>query len=140
MTDATAARSVPAAHLLLLAMIAIWGASYVAVKDAISYLQPFAVIAARFWVAVVCLLPFALSNANRGQLAAALRPGLVTGIVLAIGYGTQTYGMQETRASTGGFMAGLIPLLVAAGGFLFFGEPMRRNSLLGLASGFTGIV
>jgi drug/metabolite transporter (DMT)-like permease len=34
----------------------------------------------------------------------------------------------------------LIPLLVAAGGFLFFGEPMRRNSLLGLGSGLTGIV
>src|SRR5688572_20145088 len=117
------------AQLLLLAMIVIWGASYVAVKDALTYVRPFPVIAARFWIAVLCLLPFLSRQDGFPAMRRSFVPGLLTGLVLAAGYGLQTYGMEETRASTGGFLAGLIPLLVAVGGFAFFGEPMRRNSL-----------
>ncbi len=126
-------------HALLLLMIAIWGVSYVVVKDTLALLSPFAIVAIRFWLAVVCLLPLALRGDAMANLRAAARPGLLTGVALAIGYLLQTVGMRETTASMGGFLAGLIPLLVAVGGFLLFGASLGRRGLLGLALGFAGM-
>lgn len=136
----TSAPRLPMPQLLLLAMIAIWGGSYVAVKDSLSYLQPFAVIAGRFWLAVLCLLPFLPWSALRGDLRRTAGTGLATGLVLALGYGLQTIGMNETSASMGGFLAGLIVLLVAVGGFLFLGAPLRAGAIVGLLLGLGGLV
>lgn len=126
-------------HLLLLAMIAIWGGSYAAVKVALETVSPFAVVGSRFWLAVLCLLPFVL-RAAPGTMAATRTKGLITGTALLIGYALQTVGMQETTASMGGFLSGLIVLLVAIGGVLFLGASVRANTVLGLLLGFAGLV
>lgn len=132
-----AARFAP--HALLLLMIAIWGGSYVVVKSALGSLEPFAIIALRFWIAVACITPFVLSGRARAQLRAVLVPGSVTGIALGVGYLLQTVGMRETSASMGGFLAGLIPLLVAVGGWLVFHARPGRIGTVGLALGFVGM-
>lgn len=132
-----AARYTP--HALLLLMIAIWGISYAVVKDALGSLAPFAILAVRFWLAVLCLLPFLLGRGQRANLRRAAAPGLITGVALAVGYMLQTVGMRETTASMGGFLAGLIPLLVALGGFLLFHARLRRLGWLGLTLGFAGM-
>jgi drug/metabolite transporter (DMT)-like permease len=120
-------------------MIAIWGGSYAVVKTALDSLSPFAVIALRFWIAVLCLLPFL-----RAGLFADLRrtrgPGLAAGLVLALGYVLQTAGMRETSASMGGFLAGIIVLLVGIGGFLFLGAPIGIRSAVGLLLGLCGML
>jgi drug/metabolite transporter (DMT)-like permease len=126
-------------HLLLLAMIAIWGGSYASVKVALDTVSPFAVIASRFWLAVLCLLPFVLRSAP-GSMALARGKGLITGAALLTGYALQTVGMTETTASMGGFLSGLIVLLVAIGGVLFLGARMRSNTVLGLCLGLAGLV
>ena len=132
-----AARFAP--HLLMLAMIAIWGGSYAAVKIALGSLSPFVVIALRFWIAVPCMLPFL-----RGPVLADLRrsagPGIAAGLVLALGYLLQTVGMNETSASMGGFLAGLIVLLVAVGGFVMFRAKFGKHSVIGLLLGLCGLV
>jgi drug/metabolite transporter (DMT)-like permease len=126
-------------HLLLTAMIAIWGGSYAAVKVALDALPPFLVIALRFWIAVLCLLPF-LRRSIGSELRATLRPGLYAGLVLTLGYLLQTVGMNETSASMGGFLAGLIVLLVGLGGFLFFRAPFGRLSVTGFVVGLAGML
>jgi drug/metabolite transporter (DMT)-like permease len=131
-----AARYTP--HALLLLMIAIWGVSYVVVKDALALCPPLPIVAARFWLAVLCVLPFAL-RAGRAALWAALWPGCITGAALALGYLLQTFGIQETSASMGGFLAGLIPLLVALGGLLVFGARLGVLGFVGLVMGFAGM-
>ena len=135
--SAGAARFTP--HLLLLAMIAIWGGSYAAVKIALGSLCPFVVIALRFWIAVPCLLPFL-----RGPVLADLRrsagPGIGAGAVLGLGYLLQTVGMNETSASMGGFLAGLIVLLVAVGGFVLFRARFGLLSAVGLLLGLLGLL
>ena len=133
-----AARFAP--HALLLLMIVIWGGSFVAAKSALDSLAPFAIVAARFWIAVVCLLPFVLRRGAGTELRAVLRPGAVTGVALAIGYLLQFVGMNETSASMGGFLAGLIPLLVALGGWLVFHSKLGRVGLIGLALGIAGML
>jgi len=126
-------------HLAMTAMIAIWGGSYAVVKLALASLSPLAVITLRFWLAVLCLLPF-VRPGIRHQLRQARGPGLAAGAVLAIGYLGQTYGMQGTSASMGGFLAGLIVPLVALGGWLLFGGRFGRSAVVGLLLGCFGIV
>jgi drug/metabolite transporter (DMT)-like permease len=125
-------------HVLLTAMIAIWGGCYPIVKVALESLTPFAIIALRFWLGLLCLLPFL-----RGDVLSDLRrtrgPGLAAGVVLALGYIMQTAGIRETSASMGGFLAGLIVPLVGLGGFLFFGVALGVRSLFGLALGVAGM-
>ncbi|MBL8727880.1 MAG: DMT family transporter [Planctomycetes bacterium] len=133
------ARTRYAPHLLLTAMIAIWGGSYAAVKVALGALPPFTVIALRFWIAVLCVLPF-LGRGVGGELRATRRPGLLAGAALTIGYLLQTVGMNETSASMGGFLAGLIVLLVGLGGFLLFRSRFGRLSVAGFALGVVGLL
>ncbi len=125
-------------HLWLAAMIAIWGGSYAVVKASLGALPPFTVIAVRFWVAALCLLPFALVGPRR-DWRTTLGPGLTAGCALALGYNLQTVGMQYTSASMAGFLAGLIVPLVAIGGCLFFGARFGRWSAAGLALAMLGM-
>lgn len=131
------ARFVP--HLLLLAMIAIWGGSYAVVKAALDSLSPFALVTLRFWIAVLCLVPFLGRNFAK-DLARSRRHGLMAGLVLALGYLLQTTGMNETSASTGGFLAGIIVLLVAVGGASIFRTRFGWRAFVGLLLGLVGIV
>jgi drug/metabolite transporter (DMT)-like permease len=128
-----------APHLVLTLLIAIWGGSFAVVKIALGSLSPFALVAVRFWVAVACMLPLLRSSVVR-DLRKAMRPGLTAGTALATGYLLQTAGMQETSASMGGFLVGLIVLIVAVGGWLFLGGHLGQRSLAGLALGLVGMV
>lgn len=125
-------------HAVLTALIVIWSASYVVSKVALAALSPFALVAVRFWLAIVCLLPFL-----RGPLATdfrrSMRAGLLTGTALVFGYLLQMAGMTGTSASTGGLLAGLIVPLVALGGFLFFGARLGPKALAGLLLAMVGI-
>lgn len=128
-----------APHLLLLAMIVIWGGSYSVVKVSLRSLSPYVVIALRFWIAVACLLPFLRSDVT-ADLRRSLKPGLAAGFALAVGYLLQTVGMNETSASMGGFLAGLIVLLVAVGGFVLFSAKFGVRSVSGLLLGLAGMI
>ena len=129
-----------APQFALLAMIAIWGASFAAIKTALDAKVPkFVLIAGRFWLALPCLLPFLPAAGRRASLAATWRPGVLTGLALLCGYGLQTFGMDETTTSVGGFMTGLIVLLVALGARVVFGERLRAPTLTGLALGCLGL-
>jgi drug/metabolite transporter (DMT)-like permease len=126
-------------YAVMTLLILIWGGSYVVVKLALVSLTPFALVAVRFWLALLCVLPFVRWRAP-GELRAALRPGLIAGSALGLGYLLQTAGMDETTASTGGLLAGLIVPLVALGGFLWFSTRMGPRSVTGLLLAIVGIV
>ncbi|MCA8950655.1 MAG: hypothetical protein KDE27_14230 [Planctomycetes bacterium] len=66
-------------------MIAIWGGSYAVVKTALDSLPPFAIVALRFALAVLCLLPL-LGRGCLGELRRTARPGVIAGSALACGY------------------------------------------------------
>lgn len=136
MPASSGARYLP--HLLLTAMIAIWGGSYSVVKAALATWSPFAIVTLRFWLALACLVPFLGRGALAG-LRATVQPGLLAGLALTTGYLLQTAGMRETTASMGGFLAGLIVLLVAIGGCAFFGARFGWFSSLGLLLGLAGM-
>ncbi|MEZ5965216.1 MAG: DMT family transporter [Planctomycetota bacterium] len=128
----------PPAVLLLL--VATWGVSYVAVKDALASLPPSALVAQRFWLAAATLAPVLVRGGAGRDLRAAAGLGCAGGALLALGFVLQGFGMRETSAAMGGFVAGLIPLLVAGGGWLFLGARVGRRGALGLALGGGGLL
>jgi drug/metabolite transporter (DMT)-like permease len=92
-------------ELALVAVTAVWGSTFVLVRDAVAQVPPFAFIAYRFLAAA------ALLAVVRPRLAAARQPGLpaagaVAGLALFAGYGFQTVGLQYTTASNAGFITG----------------------------------
>jgi drug/metabolite transporter (DMT)-like permease len=126
-------------HLILLTLIAVWSASFVVSKVALRALSPSGLVAARFWLAIVCMAPF-LGRTARADLARSVGPGLAAGCALGLGYLLQMEGMTETSASMGGLLAGLIVPLVAVGGFLFFGARLGGVAIVGLLLAIAGMV
>ena len=126
-------------HLLLTSLIATWAGSFVVAKFAMASVTPFALVASRFLLGALCILPFFLRS-TRQQRAGTLGPGILAGLVLAVPYFLQMYGVRETTASMGGFVTGLIVLLVAVGGALFFGSRIGPRTIVGLVLGLSGIV
>jgi drug/metabolite transporter (DMT)-like permease len=105
------------ALVALLAVTAVWGVTFVQVKDAVAVYPLFAFLALRFAIAGLTLaLPARRRLAGlgrRGWLA-----GTALGLLLAAGYGLQTAGLERTTVSSTGFITGLYvvftPLLALA--------------------------
>lgn len=101
------------AILALWATCLIWGAAFPLTKLALEDASPMAFTAVRFLVATAIIFP-ALRHATREEWGA----GAVLGGLLALGFATQTVGLQWTTASRSGFITALyipfVPLIVLA--------------------------
>jgi drug/metabolite transporter (DMT)-like permease len=103
--------------LALVAVTAIWGVTFVQVKDALELYPLFAFLAVRFAISTAVLAPFAwrpLRTLPRHGLLA----GCGVGLLLAVAYGLQTAGLELTTVASTGFITGLYvvftPLLALA--------------------------
>lgn len=105
------------AELLLLAVAAVWGTTFVLVKNALADIGPFYFLAQRF-LAAFALLWAMYWRRVRASWRRALRPALFIGLLLFAGYALQTVGLMYTTAANSGFITGLnvalVPLLAAA--------------------------
>ena len=63
-------------HLLLVVLIMIWSGSFVVSKVGLATLTPFGLVTVRFWLAALCVAPFALRAGAGEHLRTALRPFL----------------------------------------------------------------
>ncbi|HEX7148685.1 MAG TPA: DMT family transporter [Actinomycetota bacterium] len=103
-------------ELAMLAVTAVWGSTFVLVRDAVAQVPPFTFIAYRF-LAAALLLAAIRPRLAVGGTSGALAAGAVIGLALFAGYGFQTVGLQYTTASNAGFITGLsvvlTPLLAA---------------------------
>ena len=85
---------------------AVWGLTFVMVKDAIELLPTMAFLGYRFALAAV-LVALVFHRRLRALSAAGWRAGLVMGAFLTAGYAFQTLGLERTTASNAGFITGL---------------------------------
>lgn len=84
---------------------AIWGLTFVMIKQAITEVPPLQFLALRFTIAASLL---AVAFPKRiTPMSAALRPGILAGLALAAGYGLQTFGLKFIGATESGFITGL---------------------------------
>ena len=103
-----------AANLLLLAAGAIWGMGFVAQTTAMEHVGPWTYTAARFLLAALALLPFALAEGRAAKAVGAApiarpdRLGFVAvGAAIFLGSILQQLGMLSTSVTNAGFLTGL---------------------------------
>jgi drug/metabolite transporter (DMT)-like permease len=132
------------AYLLMLFTVAVWGTTFVLVKDALADATPLAFNLARMALAFLVLSVAYYRHwreVNRGQWIA----GAVVGFFLAMGYQFQTAGLARTTPSKSAFITGLVVVLVP----LFSvarklrppgAKPPRWNAFIGALLAFAGIL
>ncbi len=104
-------RSQTKAQLLLLAVVAVWGATFVLVKNALRDASPLAFNLLRMGTATVALAAYNWRDL-RGLTRKAVLAGLVVGGFLAAGYQLQTAGLDRTTAAKSAFITGLVVVFV----------------------------
>ncbi|RSL19476.1 threonine/homoserine efflux transporter RhtA [Edaphobacter aggregans] len=99
------------AHILLLGVVAVWGVTFVLVKDALNDASPLLFNLLRMTLATIALVIINhrhLRNINRTSLIS----GLIVGLFLAAGYQFQTAGLARTTAAKSAFITGLVVVFV----------------------------
>lgn len=100
------------AYLALTVVAALFGITFVFVKDVLDVIPPLAFVGWRFLIGAVVLLVI-----GRPWNRSVWRDGTIAGIVLFVGYATQTIGLELTSASNSGLITGLYvvftPLIAA---------------------------
>jgi drug/metabolite transporter (DMT)-like permease len=132
------------AHLLLLAVVFVWGATFVLVKDALQDASPLFFNLLRMTLAFIVL-----AVVNRRQLRqisrGALISGVIVGLFLAAGYQFQTAGLALTTPAKSAFITGLVvvfvPLLTIVPAFRSSKTPAPRwTAAFGVLLAFSGLL
>ena len=151
------------ADVALLGVTAIWGATFVMVRDAVASFPVFSFMTLRFVFAALVLLPFVyLRQRRRGAeerrsegaegrpfpLALPLSHSptllrssapLLIGIALFTGYAFQTAGLHLTTPAKAGFITGLSVVIVPVVAALWLRQAPERNAWLGVGLAMAGL-
>jgi drug/metabolite transporter (DMT)-like permease len=153
------------ADAALLGVTAIWGATFVMVKDAVASFPVFSFMTLRFVFAALVLVPFVVSR-RRGRgaegqgsggvgerggsnpltlrlshspfLPLSLAP-LLIGIALFAGYAFQTAGLHLTTPAKAGFITGLSVVIVPVVAAFWLRQAPERNVWLGVGLALVGL-
>ena len=126
------------ALLALIAVTAVWGITFVQVKDALELYPLFAFLAVRFAIAALVLAAPAA-----GRMRSLGRPGWLAGaglgLLLALGYGLQTAGLERTTVSSAGFITGLYVVFTPLLALLLFRTRVGGSVWVGVSLAVVGL-
>jgi drug/metabolite transporter (DMT)-like permease len=126
------------ALLALIAVTAVWGLTFVQVKDAVELYPLFAFLALRFAIASATLAWPGAARARRlGRDGWVGGAGL--GLLLAAGYALQTAGLERTTVSSTGFITGLYVVFTPLLAFALFGTRIGAATMAGVALSTFGL-
>ncbi len=140
------------ADLSLVAVVAVWGATFVMVQDAVMAWPVFSFLALRFWIASVAFVPFLLwrgikrkkerpalkaQKASAGEAFGSMGrrawlPGVWIGLALCAGYAFQTFGLLYTTPAKAGFITGMSVVMVPVGAALFLKQRVTGPVIFGV--------
>jgi drug/metabolite transporter (DMT)-like permease len=118
----------------LILVTAVWGITFVQVKDAVELYPLVAFLAVRYAIASATLAAPA-ARRLRGLGREGIAAGLVLGALVALGIGLQTAGLERTTVTSAGFITGLYVLFTPLLGLALFRTPIPRElwAAVGLA-------
>ena len=126
------------ALLALIAVTAVWGYTFVPMKEAVAVYPLFAFLAVRFLIAsLVLAVPAAPRLRTLGRPG--WTAGLSLGSLLGLGYALQTAGLERTTVSSAGFITGLYVVFTPLLGLLLFRTQVGRLVWLGVALSVGGL-
>ena len=122
----------------LILVTAVWGITFVQVKDAIALYPLLAFLAVRYLIATASLAPVALVRL-RGLGREGLVAGSVLGALIALGIGLQTAGLERTTVTSTGFITGLYVLFTPLIALVLFRTPIPRELWLAVGLALVGL-
>ena len=126
------------ASVALVGVTAVWGYTFLAVKDATARMPVMDFLAWRFLLAsvvMIALRPTCLRNVTRLEL---LR-GVGLGTVLGLGYIAQTYGLRYTSAAISGFITGMFVVLTPVMSWILLRRKTNRSTWMVVALATVGL-
>jgi drug/metabolite transporter (DMT)-like permease len=126
------------AHILLVLVTLVWGATFVQIKDALQDISPLLFNAVRITFASAALALF-YRHELRSISRSALHAGVLVGIPLWLGFSFQTTGLRLTTPSKSAFLTGFSVILVPV--FLALGWRKKVNAwiIAGVFIAFVGL-
>jgi len=126
------------ALLALIAVTAVWGVTFVQVKDAVALYPLFAFLAVRFAIASLTLAGPAAARLRRLDRRG-VGAGVALGLLLAAGYALQTAGLARTTVSSTGFITGMYVVLTPLTALVLFRQRIGRAAWSGVALATVGL-
>ncbi len=126
------------AVFFLLAVTAVWGWTFLIVKDAVEKMPVMDFLAVRFSVAAAAMLllnPKTVRHTTKGGLWR----GIVLGVLLGSSYITQTFGLQITTPATAGFITGMSVVITPIVAWLVLKEKIRPTTWVAVAMATAGL-
>jgi drug/metabolite transporter (DMT)-like permease len=126
------------ALVALIAVTAVWGVTFVQVKDAVAVYPLFAFLAVRYALATGALTAVGarrVSTLGRSGVGA----GVFVGTLLAAGIALQTAGLERTTVSSTGFITGLYVVLTPLFGLALFRTRVGAEVWVGVLFALLGL-
>ncbi|MEW5843226.1 MAG: DMT family transporter [Bacteroidota bacterium] len=123
----------------LLLMTLIWGATFVIVKESLNDISSTLFIAFRFAIAAGVLTVIMLIRKNKIDRKSVL-PGMFLGLLLFLGFATQTIGLKNTSATKSGFITGSLVVMVPIFQMIIEKRMPTKGAVIGTILVFIGIV
>jgi drug/metabolite transporter (DMT)-like permease len=126
-------------ELALVLITAVWGSTFLIVHIAVQYSGPWFFVGMRFLAAgIISAVVFAriLPGLRWKEIGA----GSAIGVMIFLGYGLQTVGLQTINSSTSAFITALYVPLVPVMQWIVFRKPPRLLTWIGVALAFVGLI
>lgn len=128
-----------APQLVLIFITLIWGMTFIIVKYGLNFSSPLLFVALRFAAAAIAVGLISYRHL-KGFTAYEILAGMCIGVTIAIGYATQTIGLQTISSSESAFLTALYVPLVPFFMWLIFKKPPRMMTWFGTSLAFIGLV
>ncbi|HEV7716655.1 MAG TPA: DMT family transporter [Steroidobacteraceae bacterium] len=124
----------------LIALGAIWGASFLFMRVSAKDFGPFALVEIRLALGAIVLLPFLWSARSRFSGALWLRLAGIAAINSAVPFTLFAWGAERAPAGIGAITNAMAVPFTAMVAFMFFGEQIGMRRAWGLVLGFIGVI
>lgn len=128
-----------AAQFALIFITMIWGGTFLAVQYALNFSSPMFFVGCRFAVAALAIFLISIQSI-RGLTLKEVMAGTAIGVVIAIGYGTQTIALQSILSSESAFLTALYVPLVPILMWVIFQKRPSLMTWIGTSLAFIGLV
>lgn len=131
--------AVKAPQIALILITIIWGGSFITVQYGLNFSSPVLFVALRFAAAALAVTLISFKYL-KGMSLKEVWAGAAIGAVIAIGYGTQTVGLQSISSSESAFLTALYVPLVPILLWVLFRKKPHIMTWLGAGLAFIGLV
>lgn len=128
-----------APQISLILITIIWGGSFITVQYGLNFSSPIMFVALRFAAAAIAVSLLSIKYLKDFNLKEVFA-GAVIGLTIALGYGTQTIGLQSISSSESAFLTALYVPLVPILMWIIFRKKPYIMTWIGCLFAFIGLV